>query len=92
MKFRPQRGGYAESMAEVVEVSSKSELKDVILDSVFPAALFENDDYILDFCRTPEDNIEVKPLGVVDPRNGWDSHIVLLNGQAVGFTDGPATY
>ena len=99
MKFRPQRGGYSESMAEVVEVSSKSELKDIVLDFVLPAALFgvdpsfrhkSDENYVLDLRRTPEYNIEVTPLGVVDPRNGWDSHIVLLNGQAVGFTDGPA--
>lgn len=73
-KFRWHRGGYEESMATVVPVRSKSELVTIILDSF----LF------------PENHIEIKPYSGIDPRNGWDTHLVSVNGKAVGFTDGPA--
>jgi len=34
-------------------------------------------------------DIEVKPYGGVDQRNGWDTYIVTLAGYGVlGFTDG----
>lgn len=35
-----------------------------------------------------EENIEVKPCHY-DSRIGWDTHIVTLKGNAIGFTDGP---
>ena len=34
--------------------------------------------------------IEVKPY-CYDERIGWTTHIVTIDGQAVGFTDGPCT-
>lgn len=33
-------------------------------------------------------DVEVKPYGY-DSRIGWNTHIVTLKGDAVGFTDGP---
>lgn len=38
----------------------------------------------------PPGKIEIKPYAY-DARIGWDSHIVTLDGAAVGFTDGPLT-
>lgn len=34
--------------------------------------------------------VAVKPL-CFDSRNGWDTHMVAVEGQAVGFTDGPCS-
>lgn len=34
-------------------------------------------------------DIEVRPYGGVDVRIGWDTHIVLVCGIPVGFTNGP---
>lgn len=34
--------------------------------------------------------VVVKPYGF-DERIGWDTHLVTLNGNAVGMTDGPLT-
>ena len=70
MKFRPHRGGFAESMAEVVELKDLRAL----------AAYLE-----VDIAR-----INVKPY-CYDDRNGWKTYIVTVDGQAVGFTDGPCT-
>lgn len=36
----------------------------------------------------PPGKIDIKPYGH-DARVGWDTHIVTLDGAAVGFTDGP---
>lgn len=74
MKFRPQRGGYDESMAEVVEVSSTSELIDLL------TLQFGCGDYAILSPHEPE----------IDSRNGWDTHTVTKDGEAYGFTDGPA--
>jgi hypothetical protein len=38
--------------------------------------------------RVPPSAIEIKPL-CRDGRNGWDTHMVTVEGCAVGFTDGP---
>jgi len=32
--------------------------------------------------------IEFQPSLFIDDRNGWDTHTVILDGKAVGFTDG----
>jgi hypothetical protein len=34
--------------------------------------------------------VKVVPYGY-DARINWDTHIVVVDGQAVGFTDGPCT-
>lgn len=36
----------------------------------------------------PVGAISVKPYGF-DSRIGWDTHMVTIDGNAVGFTDGP---
>lgn len=39
--------------------------------------------------HAPEDWISVEPYGGVDKRIGWDTYIVTVRGQGVGFTNGP---
>lgn len=34
--------------------------------------------------------VVVEPYGGFDKRIGWDTHLVLVDGAPVGFTDGPA--
>ena len=69
MKFRPQRGGYAESMAEVVEVSSKSELLSLL------ELRYGCGDYAILSPHEPE----------IDSRNGWNTLTITKNGEAIGF-------
>jgi len=68
-KFRPQRGGLTESLAEIKQVNSIQELRE-LLNTV--------------------KSIEIRPY-VYDARICWDSHLVLVDGEPVGFTDGPLT-
>lgn len=75
MKFRPHRGGLAESMAEVVELAGLQQLTD---------HLRANMPYI------PEGQVKVSPY-CYDDRTGWKTYIVTVDGQGVGFTDGPCT-
>jgi hypothetical protein len=35
------------------------------------------------------DRITVEKYGTFDDRIGWDTYIVCVNGNAIGFTDGP---
>jgi hypothetical protein len=75
IKFRPHRGGFAESMAEVREFATDQELMNHIKTSM----LF-----------SPCDNFVmlIKPY-IYDDRNGWDTHIVMVKDYGVaGFTDG----
>lgn len=76
MKFRPVRELLSEAMAEVTTVTNLDELKAVAI----PESLRS---YFGDDPR-----IEVKPQRY-DERIGWNSHIVLVNGQPTGYTDGP---
>lgn len=78
MRYRQHKGGYAESMATVVEIDSTREaLLRAVLESLPD----------LDQVR-PED-IEASPYGA-DRRNGWDTHLVTVHGYGiVGYTDGP---
>ena len=71
MKFRPQRGGLADSMAEVVELRPSIEA-------------------LVRHLKVPGDRIDVRPY-YYDDRTGWKTYIVTVDGQAVGFTDGPCT-
>ena len=69
MKFRPQRGGYAESMAACVELD----------------ATYESLARHLNACV---EDIEVD-FYCHDTRAGWqNTFIVLMDGDAVGFTSG----
>lgn len=72
-KFRPQRGGLAEAMKEVVEVSGMDGLK----------AHLRSIGYL-----SEGGVVRVEPY-TYDARIGWDTHLVTIDGNAVGFTDGP---
>jgi len=39
--------------------------------------------------KVPPSAVTVEPYGGIDKRNGWDTYIVSIEGQACGFTDGP---
>lgn len=43
---------------------------------------------VREFFNEPDGAIKVEPYGF-DSRIGWNTHIVTVNGNAVGFTDGP---
>lgn len=75
MKFREQRGTLEDSLKTVVEIDpSKRAI------AAFLAAIHE--------CPIAVDEIEVVSYAR-DTRIHWDTHLVLWNGRAVGFTDGP---
>ncbi len=83
MKFRFHAGGYNESMATAFECSStvKALKQSIRRRNPFP---FVSNDF---------KNIVVKPYGTgIDSRNGWDTHIVLIDGYPIGFTDGPINH
>jgi len=74
-KFRQHRGGYAESMATVVNARTFADLDRIV--NGFLAG------------PSTKGRITVKPYSSgVDSRNGWDTHVVMLDGGVVGFTDG----
>jgi hypothetical protein len=75
-KYRDHRGGLAESMATAQEFDSKESLLNY-LDANYGE--YSNN---IDISK-----ITIKPYKF-DPRIGWDSHIVHLEGYGVfGFTD-----
>lgn len=41
------------------------------------------------FGITPGARVLVKPYGGIDPRNNWDTHIVVDDWGVRGFTNGP---
>ena len=41
--------------------------------------------------KVPVSAIKVEPYGGIDRRNGWNTHVVTVDGHPVGFTDGKAT-
>jgi len=76
MKFRQHRGGLDDSMGTVVEIAATREgLAGVIS--------------LATGCPRPNPgDIEVE-FYAYDERIGWQTYIVTLKGEAVGFTDGP---
>lgn len=72
-KYRPQRGSLAEAAAEVVEISDFIDLVRHLRSQLPNASL---------------NNVTVEPYGF-DQLIGWNTHIVCVNGEACGFTDGP---
>lgn len=87
MKLRQHRGGFEESMQTVIEIEpTKAAVLQAIKDLSligFPTA-------------TNPDQVTVEPYTFgayndsYDPRNGWNTHIVTVEGWGVfGFTDGP---
>lgn len=73
MKFRPHRGSLDDAMRLAVEI----EPEDLI--ATLQKELWEP--------VSPKD-VHVKPYHY-DRRIDWDTHMVLVHGQIVGFTDGP---
>lgn len=80
VKYRPHRGTLAEAMKEVIEVENLQDLIEHMQQEVI-------DWYPLNELPTLE-NTKIEPY-IFDDRIGWDTHIVTVNGQAWGFTDGP---
>lgn len=74
-KYRHHRGGLAESMATVRDVTSRENIRAAVLECPFYP----------DFAVA---DIDVRPYGF-DKRIGWDTHVVTVRGAVVGFTDGP---
>jgi hypothetical protein len=93
-KFRPVRELLSEAMAEVTTFRSWGDLIRLVKGRNPPVVKIE--------LRTIEplkavyytvgseikNTIELKPQGY-DARIGWDSHLVVVNGMASGYTDGP---
>lgn len=78
MKIREHRGGYADSMATTAEIEP------TILAVV---------NYVMETYKgsvVHPDSIKVRKYGAgVDARNGWDTHLVTIEGFGVfGMTDG----
>lgn len=71
MMFRPQRGGFEESMAEAVYVDPAEFLQFIWSRYGGPGGVVEVSEYDAGY----------------DSRNDWRTHIVTVNGEAVGFTD-----
>lgn len=77
MKFRPQRGGLDESMADAREFTNSADFMTHVLTS-FWGGVLKVEPY--------GHNGEPMP----DDRIGWsDTWIVTIDDKAIGFTDGP---
>jgi hypothetical protein len=74
-RYRRHRGGLGESMDTVILVGDHADLCRVIAD---------------DFAWSGEKmgRVTVERYGF-DARIGWDTHLVCVDGAAVGYTDGP---
>jgi hypothetical protein len=77
--YRPHRGLLEDSMAEVVEIVDFAHLVRHMRREVERW-------YPTDKLPT-EDNTRVEPYGF-DHRIGWDTHLVTVNGNAWGYTNG----
>lgn len=78
MKLREHRGGLAESMETAVEIGdSMAELESFVREKLKPHGV-----------DVTEGMVRVEPYFGIDPRNGWHTHIVTIDGYGVfGFTD-----
>lgn len=78
--YRPHRGMLADAMKEVAEVADFAALV-AHMRGEYP---FYPEDQL-----PTESTVTVEKYGTgIDERIGWDTHIVLVNGQAWGFTNG----
>ncbi len=76
MKIREHRGLYVDSMATVEEIPAS-------IHSIFGWAQGK-----FEFLGEIEANdIEIKPYGGMDERNGWDTHMVKAKGNPLGWID-----
>ena len=78
MKFRPVRGGLKESMAEVVEVKDHHALCEHLRQTI--------GEFLPPFWDRA---VRVENMHCFDDRIGWDTYMVTLNGNAMGYTNGP---
>lgn len=75
--YRSHREFLDDAMKTVVEVNSLKDLR-AHLANTCP------------YADVRSDNVLVEKYGRdIDERIGWNTHIVTINGQVVGFTDGP---
>lgn len=89
MKFRPVRGGLEEAMREVQEWNNVEELRSIVYDHISPLYLIQNSLTDINGEIKP-DEIKVEKYGQgIDERIGWDTHLVTIGGNPVGYTDGP---
>lgn len=78
MKIRMHAGGLSASMYTAAEIQpTATAVAAYVAEHLKPQSGIN-----------PE-QVSVEPYGGIDPRIGWDTYIVLISGQAVGFTDGP---
>ena len=80
MKYRPQRGGLIDSMNECVSIPATVE--------ALTAVLQKQMDFMQAGLIIPADAVTITACGY-DVRVCWDTYLVSVNGQGVGFTDGP---
>jgi hypothetical protein len=71
--FRWQRSSLQDSMTTVTQFAGLTALTDVIKSRV---------------PMSDADKVTIEHYGF-DCRINWETHIVLVNGEPVGFTDGP---
>lgn len=77
IKFRPHRGDLVESMNEMIEVESKSELIDILRKELEKYGIFISDEAV-----------KIEPCGF-DNRINWDTYVVTSDGCVViGYTNG----
>ena len=80
MRYRPHRGGLAESLELTVELDgTKAALVAHLRQSLGP---------YVEVDRMTEATVTVEPYGF-DARCGWDTHTVMFDGWVLGMTDGP---
>jgi hypothetical protein len=75
VKFRETRGSFDASMQTCVEIKNHSELV-AHLRTIFGPTVTAS-------------NVRVGRCQGTDPRNGWNTHEVIWDGKAIGFTNGP---
>jgi hypothetical protein len=75
IRYRPQRGGFAESMRELVTLPDAASVIQHIRQ-IWP--------------EFPDALVTYEPYGI-DKRRGWNSatYLVMLNGIGIGFADKP---
>jgi hypothetical protein len=80
MKYRPHRGSLDEAMAEAIDVNG--------LDELIAAMMRGLENWYPKDGRPTRANVTVEPYAY-DERIKWNTHIVCVDGNAWGFTDGP---
>lgn len=75
MKTRPAAGTlFSEAMEHVVEFTSRSDLVTYLQEHY-------------SFWNPTNENVTIRPYGF-DSRNGWNTHLICVDGMAALFSDG----